>query len=334
MECLNKLVGYESACVETGAIYLLNQLPSISINMGANIANSDRQTAKAVFRNAIDLAARQVSALVVQNLNGVIVPSVLDNEFLCRPPQTLQEITWTNPLDNSGQIGVRLLFDERSELQDAYIRKLRVLVKNAGTFVMTITEQDGTFTSNSYTFLASPNFNEIQLDYKCKTKVVIVSFDKSSGVVLGGFKCYETTKKGCGCGGGGSSANPQDNKIARMYGYNSTNSSSFGDTIFGIQPQIQIECNSDKLVCMYANSLAQAVLYLAGVNLIQESLTSDRINYTTLNSLEDKRELSKQWTSFANQIIKKIGYDIQFASSNIKDACIVCQGISSSELVR
>lgn len=333
MECLNSLVGYESACVQTGAIYLLNQLPSISINMGANIANSDRQTAKAVFRNAIDLAANQVSALVVQNLNGVIVPSILDNEFLCKPPQTLQEISWTNPMDNIGTIGVRLLFDEKSELQDIYIRKLRILVKNAGTFALTIKEQDGASVTNSYTLLESPNFNEITLDYKCKTKAVILSFDKSSGIILGGFQCIETTKKGCGCGGGGSAATTQS-EIAKMYGYNSSFPSNFGNTIFGIQPQIQIECNSDKLVCMFQKGLAQAVLYLAGVNLIQESLTSDRINYTTLNSLEDKRELSKQWTNFANRVIEKIGYDIKFQSSNMKDACIVCQGVSSTELVR
>lgn len=321
--CIAEIVGFDSACDSNDVRYKIQQLPGMGINMGAHLSNSEYQTGREMYQRAIDFAADNVSQLMQQSLFSVLIPSVLDYTWLCNPTTNPNKIVWAG---NANQYGAQIIFNSGSENSENTIESIKVLSQNTGSYDLTITENDGATTVKTVNLIAN-TYTEISLGYVAKTNKVFLTFDGSTGLILGGYKCDgDVATNNCNCGGAKRTGYAQNSK-ALVYGYDSSQPTTANNTIFGIQPKIKIACNPELVVCAFKKPLGMAVLYLAGAALLQESLLSNRINVTTIESVDERKAAMKMWTESANKIIAQVALSVQnFAANQTQDSCFVCTG--------
>ena len=326
--CLDTIIGYDAACANAGTKLFIQMMPGMNVKFGANIADSDKLTAENVYKNSISFAVENIKSQLYGVLRPYLALSVMENACLCMPPTNDADITWTTSATRD--LGCQVVINANSRLADVYIRSLRILSQNTGTFILRVKEDDNTLTSYNVDLVAN-QYAVIQLDYKVSTNRVKLYFDAGSGVTLGTYKCAQSTASGgCGCGGGSAAINNtvyKQNSRAVLYGYDSNTPNTYQDTmIYGIQPCIEISCDSEKLLCIYRERLALPILWLACSLVLQESLVSTRINVSTIVNQEQREKNAADWAKLAMLKVEEIGLEIaDFIAKTPTDDCFVCK---------
>ena len=313
--CYQNLVGIKTDCETTPARLYLQQLNGMTVRFGANIADEDYQTAKAVFHNAIEMATMEVLSDFQVNIAKYLrIGNIVENACLCTLPTNAQY----TPLQ-PGRVGINIVNNAPSSGKQK-IDKINILANQTGIYVLSIND-DGIITNQNVSLTANSS-TPIDLNYTAQNKNVSISFDAAQ-VQLAKIACGSTTS-GCGCNG--SNAKKADSGQLRKMTVSGILGNSGSTDLYGIQPCLQWQCDTDKMLCQFADYLAAPILYRAGILVMQRALASERTNYVTLYDAESKKERIAEWQNRYNIEMTNVIAIAPQAIKNFNDNdCWVCE---------
>lgn len=333
MECLNKLVSYKKPCVTSGeAKYLVQSLPAISSDFAANVANSDQVSAANLFEESLNFNANLISERLRTLLNGMVVPNDIFSSCACVAPSDFTGVTFQS---KTQAYGIQLFFNPVSKSGYFYIDTIRVLSSNTATnVVFTIEEEDGSTQTVIVDKITGNTYNTVSLAYKVKTQKVKIY---ATGLNFAQFSCFDVPK-GCGCGGQKpvNAAKDYQTQFLNVYQYDSLTPNSYNTdgVVTAIQPCVTFKCDTDVIMCQYADRFALPLLYFTGASLLEQSLMSDRLNISTIADMETRQMVIKDYYKKGNDYLETSARAIETALRAGKgDNCIVCTGTRSGWLI-
>jgi hypothetical protein len=332
MSCLETLVTYKKSCVgSNGAKYLIQELPAISSELAANIANGDTVSGEATVNEAIGFAAKLIQERINTMLLNYTVPSGLFDSCACVTPSSISSVQFVS---KPYAFGVRIDAKTPSRFGILKLQKVRVLSnQDAAGIVVTFEEQDGTVFTKTVNLTAN-SFVEIPIDYQMKTPVLKIY---ATGLPLAAFSCYELGS-GCNCNGG-SKTNTYEKTQSKFfniakYEANTPNLLVNDNTVYGFQPCLEYQCSNEAIFCHYKDRFALPLLYFAGALLLESSLISNRLNASTIQDPDERRVIINDYYKRANAYLENAAATIEAGLKATRgDDCIVCTGNSTGWLV-
>lgn len=315
LDCLDNKVVWREVCeTPTGSELLINDLPGYPTKAFELLTNQDAITAEKVWQKLQRRAKYSIKS---------DIEAALSNRFQVRT--IVDNITtgyWKDP---------QVQHDLTSELRGEYISlidsdNLSVYIESVEVYANG-TEDDSIYIydlergtlieSIDYTF-ASAGFYTVEINKSYTARKLFVCYDgsvlQSNLTEQSGEGYFKNICEPCGC-----------TATRSMSGYiDKADTKLFSNMLFrqssGIRVKYSLQCSLDNWICQNANRIANAYLYLLGVEIATEIMSSDRVNEVTLMH-EDKLDA---FVSYCHS-----GYEKELASlskgAQIKDlVCMPC----------
>jgi hypothetical protein len=87
---------------------------------------------------------------------------------------------------------------------------------------------------------------------------------------------------------------------------------------------VNAECSQDEIACILSHKLALPILYRAGMEIVKEALTTDRLNSITLLDTEKGNFLLETFTNEFDKQMKTLMESIPQLMKRVDDCCVVC----------
>ena len=100
---------------------------------------------------------------------------------------------------------------------------------------------------------------------------------------------------------------------------------------YGIKADVQLVCNTEKMVCLIARKYPMIFKYMAGVKVAREWAYSDRMNFLALSSKDDAKELAMHFDAMQKQLWFDNGAAISRLLRSAEAKCFTCTGVQYSE---
>jgi hypothetical protein len=105
---------------------------------------------------------------------------------------------------------------------------------------------------------------------------------------------------------------------------NGWNGIGVSNSTYGLQVDATAECSYSELGCIISSKLPFLILYRAGIEIIKEGITSDRLNSMTLLDTDKAAYLIKDFTSEYEKHLKGVIDSLPELFKRTDDCCIVC----------
>lgn len=282
-QCLNDIISVPDCDNEESLSgFSVNDLPGITIKSAAQVASEKFMSGINLIKDAKRRAILQVRNDVVTFLqaNGY-VPSIARGVWSTLDKRDGSLKAATSLGDYRGIV-------VKSQQKNCLIRKIHlpaVYVKANYTGSLTLVIEDG---EKSYTYAfdsVAGSISKVYVNFTAETDEVYILLPDTVDV-------YSVTPN-CQCGG---RSTPKSDCAKVMGYYNGIETKSEG---FGIWADVVCKCDYDNLLCYLATNgmLGEIVLYKTGVNIMDESIKTDRLNYFTTYKRDEAEATKAEWSN-------------------------------------
>ena len=300
MACFTDFITYRGSGITPTSGWFVNDLYGFSFTKADAIANTDWATGIEMIDRKIIVAIAYVAnelkryAMPYFKLNSVIA-HYLGGEFD-------DNLTYHTAI--AADRGLRIDIKE-STLSQIVINKVTVLSNLGGVFNVVVT--DGEETEDYEVTLVAQEEQDVEINYFCNRKRVYITIDNTLLQPAEG-------KVNMDCCSG-------NYDILDVHGWTG---SALSSSHFGIRADVTIICNPGDLFCLMKDYLANAVLYRFGIEMANEDLETDRINFFTLTSRDGILELLERYKEDYDLAMKDIARTMPVLLRKLDDYCIDC----------
>lgn len=317
MSCFDNFIGIKGDCSATEppitGLYI-NDLAGISLRTAANIANDETMTGINLLKEKINFAINLVRSDVIKFLSPYMrintnidfnIGGVFNSGYLAPAPISR---------------GLLISKNEKSKMQKIYLKHVDVLVNTTGNHTLIL--QD-VYTTINYNFSAvAGQVKKINLNYLAEGMEVYLLLDNSLISVNEGNILYEHS---CGCNWRSYKATESQLSIR---GYNG---SSTDNKTYGLRVNASVVCDVDSILCALSRELGIIILYRAGIAILEEKLTTDRLNeYVIFDDEKLTTDFLKMWTDEYNSRLSTLAMSSKQMLKQLNDSCIDCGGMRYS----
>jgi len=283
--CLDNIISIPTGCGDEVASlsgFAVTDLPGITIKQTADIASEKFVSGINLIRDARRRAILQIKNDLITFLQG--------RGYV---PNTVQSV-WSTLDKRDGSIKLATSLGDfrgiviKAQQKNCGIKKLHipyVYVKADYTGTLVLRIEDG---EHSYPFSfdsVTGSISKVAVNFTAETNEVHILLPDVIDVY--------SVLPNCQCGG---STTPKSN-CAKVVGYyNGIETKGEG---FGIWADVQCKCNYELLLCQLATDglMGEILLYKTGINIMDERISTDRLNYFTTYGKEDAEKTLAQWTN-------------------------------------
>lgn len=301
-DCLTDFIGVRCLTSNPKSGLWINDLPGINLQYAADIVDSDGNSGLLFLRDKIDFATR----LVLEEIAMAATPFFRINSIVDQIH--VGEWATTNLPSYSGDRGVRVITN-KSRLLRLRINQVKVKLANANfSHGFYIDATDGNIETFNFTTDANGEALVITNFYTDSDTAYVLMDD--TGISVNN----SVVKRGCGC-------SSKANKHMTANGWNGIGVSN---STYGLQVDATAECSYNELGCIISSKLPFLILYKAGIEIIKEGITSDRLNSMTLLDTDKAAYLIKDFTSEYEKHLKGVIDGLPELFKRLDDCCIVC----------
>lgn len=308
--CYQNFITCKQACgniPSTSGLYFEN-LQGINIKFAANVANSaylsgvDMLNDKAIF--AIKLLEQELQSAMIRF--GYYISEYQDiDEFCGFSNQTA--------ITDANKRGLQIArFSSITPNSEFYIQNIYIKTVNAVNITISLYDGNNNVIESFTTATLADAVTTIVINKAYQNNTIRVVIDTPNIEVYlanccffgDSVNCCSDSFEMCGCGTDGvggivyqSENSCCERKTYKVSGWsvNSTSASSYGVAIRG-----GMRCALSAVMCSILPQLAMAVLYRAGVEVLNELIASDRLTFITVYSADWAKEQIGIWTDKSN----------------------------------
>lgn len=284
--CLQSIISLREICDESGDLsqslsgFDLFDLPGMSIRQAADIADEEYISGKALLIDKRRLATLKIkNDLLAALQSNNYIPQTVTNVFRTGTLRRNGEARIVQPLNNDGYRG-NVIYANRADcaLRKLFISEVYIKSDYDGETTLRITDD-----TNVYDYdvtLTAGAINAITVNFAAEGKVVEILLPDSIAVY--------SVNPNCGCGG----SSNECARILGMFGSSTTNNEGFG-----IWADVQCACDYDHLLCVLGKQglMGEILMYKTGIEVMDERLKTDRLNYFTTYGRDEAKETKAEW---------------------------------------
>lgn len=321
-ECFDNIISIKDPCAtyteqdpapSSTSGYDLFDLPGISLKKANMIADEDYQNGLNLLKDKRRLAILSVQSelLAVMNANGMVAKTA--TEVFSTAGEFRNTLT-----TGTGLAGIRITNKvtncalKKMNIQNVYVAPVTNVDVEVDLLII-----DGGITY-TYPIIVKPNkTTRVNVNIQAKTSSVYIYL--SSAFVPNRY----SINPNCGCGSGA-------NSCAAVVGINNGTVEDRNES-YGVWADVVCECDYSNLLCaLSANGLmGEIVLYKTGVNVMDEALKTDRLNYFTIYGKEDAQATKTEWENIYREKWNLLVASLRQSIVNIdRCGCVDCSGVS------
>lgn len=309
--CVNNFIGLSKKCqptAPTSGLYI-DMLEGLSVKNIASFTTGNAINAQALLNEKLELVfldlKNNFSKVLFDNVVGHSVDSLISPDF---DDKSID--------GNAQRRGIEI---ERKRGQLTKLVVERIYVKSASSvsgLVITIT--DGANPVTRTVDLTADLETLIEINYSTTGNKVNIYFENADVLpYVGNIHPYnefcESDCMSCGCEG---------LKIRAMAG------TSLLTSYRGIRLDASLQCDTEKMTCLIAQRMSLTVLYMLGIQLLNELVASDRLNFLTVNNKEWAEAKKKEWQEKVDADIYQNARGIQEYIRRAEKECFICNNMS------
>lgn len=299
--CLEDFIGVKCLTQNPKSGLWINDLPGINLGYAADIVDRGGMSGLMFLKEKIDFATRLVFQEVAgYSINYFRINSILDQIHIG---------DWSNnylaPAPASRGVKIKA---SKSRLLRVRVNSVKIKIQQA-SYSSDIIIDDG-IDAQLYPFTTNSNGEaEIFPNYLSDSDAVWVLMDDTTINVNN-----SEVKHSCGC-------SSKSSKYLIAYGWNG---STTVNTTYGLQVDAVAECSYDEFGCIISSRLPFLILYRAGIEIVKEAVTTDRLNTITLLDTDKANFMLKDFTMEYEKHMKMLIDSLPELFKRVDDCCIMC----------
>ncbi len=300
--CLENFIGVRCLTTNPKSGLWINDLPGINLGYAADIVDRGGSSGLQFLQEKIDYATR----LVIQDVVSMSTPFFRVSSIIDQIEGGVFKSVFSSYTGNKGikfKIGNARLLRIR-------VNAIKIKTNNPAT---AINGQiiDGNTTWSFSTTTDADGYAEYLPQYLSSTKEVIIVIDTT------GLSVNKTdVKAGCGC-------SSKASKFMTVTGWDGV-SNKTANTTYGLVVDATAECNYDEFACLIQSKLPFPILFRAGLEIVKEAITTDRLNSITLLDEDKVNFLLSDFNRDYEKYMKALIDSLPELMKRIDDCCIVC----------
>lgn len=339
MACLDNYINIKGHCSEitpSSGLYINTNLPGISLEQAANVAEGALPTGILLLEQAIQNGIARVR----QELVTALLPKVRFNQIISGGeygtwnPDTIAEDSAYLATSATGR-GVVATLKSCCRLANMYIPRIGIVSKTTYPVnQITITVKDSTTSTTYSPAITGKNITWVEIKQKIESDLVRITIADTGKA----FEPYDTTlgySGNCGfcaneCSG---CADCTCSSGLNVYGWDGTNN---GNQTFGIIPVIQVICDPEKFFCeiSHLEMVEWAVLYAAGIDFMNSLKTTNRVNvYTLYQNIDEVNAIILDWETKLQTSLTTLRETLPVYLNTIDSCCIECNASTWAEML-
>lgn len=299
--CLENYIGVRCLTTNPKSGLWINDLPGINLRYAADIVDSDGNSGLQFLKEKVDFA----TMLVLQELSGAVLPYFRINSIMDQIKIGEWRSTFLAPANQFRGIKLKA---NKSRLLRIRVNAVRVKIQQTNFSGNIKIDNGNDFVLYPFTTDANGEA-EIFPNYLSDTTDVWVLMD-NTGINVNNTE----VKTGCGC----------STKSSKYITGNGWNGTGLSNTTYGIQVEAVAECSFDEFGCLIMSKLPFVILYRAGIEIVKEAITTDRLNSITLLDSEKADFLINDFTNEYNKHVKNLVDSLPELFKRMDDCCISC----------
>tara|TARA_R110000868_G_scaffold132409_2_gene343452 strand:+ start:4382 stop:5341 length:960 start_codon:yes stop_codon:yes gene_type:complete len=301
-DCLDNFIGVRCLSTNPKSGLWINDLPGINLGYAADIVDRGGSSGLQFLKEKIDYATR----LVIQEVIGMSTPFFRVNSLVDQLQVGVRKISTLTGL--TGDKGVYIKTSSGGRLLKIRVTTIKINTSNPSTPV-TFKVDDG-FSLETYTATTdTAGYAELTIDQLTTGSYVYVTVD-AAGLTLNKTEI----KAGCGC-------SSKASKFMSGTGWDGTRTSN---TTYGLIVDAVAECSYDEFACIISSRLPFPILFKAGLEIVKEAITTDRLNSITLLDEEKIKFLLIDFNQQYEKSMKTLIDTMPELMKRIDECCIVC----------
>lgn len=288
----------------------INELPGMSLKKATAISPEQFQSGVDFLDSCIKMAIRQVFDEFEQELTPYFdFTTIVESRKL----NVFSEVNTIDPAPIERGLIIKRW---RSEAARLFVNEIYVNVVQSGPAVIKVI--DGK-TVTEYQADLSAGKNTVLINQKTESESIKIVFNQNNFETYNcnynnGYNGYN----GChSCGGGYS----KDIYVAGWDGTKEDVSKCFG---MGID--VNVQCYSENVLCVLLPKMNFLIWYKAGICVLKEHISSDRINHLTIFGKEKAKELLDEYEAEYKDKYKILVKSAYNYLKSTKGECITCNG--------
>lgn len=321
-KCLQNFIGASQVCsnfgmgASTSGLYLTD-LEGISINRIANIVNGEDGTALNLLNRKIEFS----TGLVFDDLAKYIQPYYTLNRTL--DVVTAGRYTTTFLTPTPLRRGLHIKRKERN-LYSVKINTVKIFSSTSLTGAI-LRISDGIYDNDYVVDIVANQILEVVVNYTTIFDEVYITLDNTLLTVNEGNLGYTDGCGGC-CSCGYSSNNlAHKNKKINDISVKGWNGVSDEQRSFGLVAELSVGCDFDRLQCVLADNFKYLLLYRAGIEVVKEWLSSERVNETTMIDTDHAIFLLERWEKEYDTKYRTAVKGIKGIMESLDSQCVTCK---------
>jgi hypothetical protein len=298
--CLENFIGVRCLTTNPKSGLWINDLPGINLGYAADIVDRGGMSGLQFLQEKIDFATR----LVIQEISGYSnqffrISSIVDEIHV---GDYQRQFVTTSAADRGVYLKVK-----KSRLLKIRINEIKLVLQNTN-YTTDIEVDDGVNVTTYNVTTDGTGVAIIQPNYITGTGEVWIT---QAGV--GSIPARSDVKTNCGC-------STKTSKYISANGWNGTTASQ----TYGFSVNAVAECNYDEFACIIVSKLPFPILFKAGLEIVKEAITTDRLNSITLLDEDKVNFLLKNFNDEYERHMKMLVDSIPELMKRTDDCCVVC----------
>jgi hypothetical protein len=305
--------------------YYINDLEGINLSLGAGLSNEDNISGVSFLQDKINLGCRLTDEdIFVYMLRLFRLNEVVGTGVVGRLPNTNTAITYNGLAAFNRGIRVKRI---KTRLSQIMIKTLDIYSNTTGT--ETITIQDGPDTYTYSVDLVAGSHTSVDIYKEFQNEYIYITLDNSvvdtaNLPILRTY--YDDSCDDCAC----VSSSGYNNKNFTVSGWNGA---TFENNTFGIVANIQVICSRDEFIKTIDHLLGRVKLLRSGICILNELISSNRLNEYTLLGGEQAVLTITNWQKEYNEKMAALVERLPEHYNNIDNVCITCNSTRYSERI-
>lgn len=304
--------------------YYIDDLEGLNLSLGAALANESNVTGALFLQDKIRLGCKLVDEDVFVNMLRLFrLNSVIGSGVVGKLANTKTALTYNGLL--AGDAGIRIK-RVRTPLAKTLVSTLDIYSNTTATGAV-ITIEDGVDTYTYTCDLVAGSHTPVDIYKQFDNEYIYITLDCSSIDTANlpiNRTYYDDTCDECEC------AYCYGRKNFSVSGWDGTN---FVNNTFGIVANIQVVCDKSALITTIDHLLGRLKLLRSGICILNELITSNRLNEYTLLTGEQAVLTITNWQTEYNTRMTALIEGLPVHLNNIDKLCVVCNSLKYTERI-
>lgn len=298
--CLNNFIGVRCLTTEPKSGLWINDLPGINLGYAADIVDRGGMSGLQFLQEKVDFATK----LVIQEIAGYSNPFFRINSIIDEIKVGDYQRLFIPALAIDRGVYLKA---KKSRLLKLRINNIKLKLQNQN-YATVIEVDDGVSVTTYNVTTDNDGVAIVEPNYLASTGEVWITMNDGAAL-----PARTDVKTNCGC-------STKASKYITANGWNG----SVSNQTYGFEVSAVAECNYDDFACIIASKLPFPILFKAGLEVVKEAITTDRLNAITLLDEDKVNFLLKNFQDEYDRHMKVLTDSIPELMKRADDCCIVC----------